>query len=394
MALTTRDALVPSAAPMDSRPCFTRVEAFVEPYTATQDIYQSYYRNSIAAFCRRERIPFSEIGSRFPDSLRFLRRVRDSPRARPLMFGRLGIAILDRLAGLFGADRENPDSAVGCYIFHRADGAVRVCIDAQDSAPVRRPDLLEWSDLYLKTNFWPSRPYPAKVVPLANLNPVVLPMQERLKGLRHSLKTLDLFAYFRVWGGSDELGGVHHNLLLLEALAHVPCRKRLLAYLVSGNIGDTAARLEKAGIPWTTRWMPRDELWRVAASSRLNIVRHGMHQCIPWRMTDLLAMGACPVLDYAATTRWHVPLVEGEHYLNLQVPYRPDEGAEVDAGALVGRVLNWLSSADLLTQISRNTARYFDEVLSPEAFGRHIALTAAAVDVAGTTAPRSLEKGI
>jgi len=105
-------------------------------------------------------------------------------------------------------------------------------------------------------------------------------------------------------------------------------------------------------------------------------------------------MGACPVLDYAATTRWHVPLREGVHYLNLGVPYRPDGGGGVDADEIVGRVGKWLASEELTQEISRNTARYFDDVLTPEALGRHIALTAAAVaasePIAGVMPERSI----
>jgi hypothetical protein len=369
------------------------VEALVEPYTTTHDAYQSYYRNSIAAFCRREHIRFAEIGSRFLTQLRFLRRLRDSPRLRPFIFGRLGITAADALADLLGADRAKPDSAVGCYVFHRPDGTVKVCIDAHDSASVTRPDLLYWSDLYFKTNFWPCHPYPAKVAPIANLNPVVFHHRDRLMDLRNIAKECDLFVFFRVWGGADEQEGVEHNLILLETLARVPCRKRLLAYLISGDIRVAASRLDKAGIPWTTTWMPRDELWRLGASSRLNIVRHGMHRCIPWRMTDALAMGACPVLDYAATTRWHVPLREGVHYLNLQVPYRPNGGVGVDTDDIIGRVENWLASEELLQRINRNTAQYFDEVLAPEALGRHIALMVAAVAVGEPTARMMLESG-
>jgi hypothetical protein len=118
--------------------------------------------------------------------------------------------------------------------------------------------------------------------------------------------------------------------------------------------------------------MPLPELWDLAARSRLNVVRHGMHQCIPWRMTDILAMGGCPVLDYAATTRWHAPLEENVHYLNLGVPYRPSGAAPFDPDEVVDRVEDWIAHKTLIGDMEQATANYFDQHLSPENLGRYI----------------------
>ena len=346
------------------------VTAVVEPYCKLHDIYQSYYRNSIAIYCSRQGIPFREIGSRVPRQLRFLRRVRHSERFQRLLPS-VGSRIVDGLAGLLGAVQSNTEHVVGCYIFRQDSAEIKICIDAHDSRLVTKPELLEWSDIYFKANYWPTETYPAKVAPVANVNPSVLTKQQLLKALRREKKELDLFVSFRVWGGADELEGVEHNLALMEALARVKCRKKLLAYLVAGDIGAAVKRLEKAGIPWTTKWVPQAQLWSDAAKSRLNIVRHGMHQCVPWRMAEILAMGGCPVLDYSATTRWHVPLVENVHYLNLDVPYRPGGGA-FPSEELVARVERWVASEDLTETISRNNQRYFDEHITPEALGRYI----------------------
>ena len=32
-------------------------------------------------------------------------------------------------------------------------------------------------------------------------------------------------------------------------------------------------------------------------TARLNVIRLGMHYCIPWRVTGALAIGSCIVLD-------------------------------------------------------------------------------------------------
>jgi len=344
------------------------VEAIVEPYNRTHDRYQAYYREALAAYCSSHGIPFRETGPRLRKQLRFLNRVRASGKLIGHPLGQKSIDILARLMGAH-AGREH---AMGAYVFHADGAAVNVAIDAFDSGEIQSDELLKWCDIYFKTNYWPTRTYPAKVLPLPNLNPDVLPHLSYLRKARKADKEWDLCAFFRVWGGTNELEGIEHNLALLEALARVKCRKYLLASLVSGDVRATAARLEKAGVPWTTAWVPRKEVWRIAARSRLNVVRHGMHECIPWRMTDMLAMGGCPVLDYAATTRWHVPLEENVHYLSLGAPFDPSGAVAFDRDEVAGRVEAWLADANGMRQIGQNTARYFDQHLTPEKLGTYI----------------------
>ena len=353
----------------------TRVEAIVEPYNRTQDRYQAYCRQSLAEYCASHGIDFCETGSRFPSQLRFLARVRASDKLRKILPGPVGRGVIDVLARLLGAAR-TPEHCLGSYIFHRGRDRVKVAVDAFDSGEILGLPQLEWADIYFKTNYWPTRSYPSKVLPMANLNPEVLTRLDYLRAARNSEKEWDLFGFFRVWGGSNELEGVEHNLALFEALAGVKCKKKLLAFLVCGDSAAAVARLEKAGVPYITTWVPQAEVWRTAARSRLNIVRHGMHQCIPWRMTETLAMGGCPVLDYAATTRWHVPLEEGVHYLNLGVPYSPSMAPETDPREVAERVESWLADRDLIPEIQRNTARYFDEHLAPKELGGYMLKTA------------------
>jgi len=343
----------------------TLVQAIVEPYNRTLDRYQAYFRRGLAEYCASHGMLFQETGSRFPGQLRFLARLRASHKFRKILPDPVGQGLTDILARLLGA-RQSPGHCMGSYIFHTGAADVKVAVDAFDSGEIQSLPLLEWCDIYFKTNYWPSRSYPSKVLPIANPNPDVLSHMEYLRTARSAEKEWDLFGFFRVWGGTDELEGVEHNLALFETLARLKCRKKLLAFLVAGDTAAAAARLEKAGVPYTTTWVPQAQVWRMAARSRLNIVRHGMHQCIPWRMTETLAMGGCPVLDYAATTRWHIPLEENVHYLNLGVPYRPSMAPEFHPEQVVERVEGWLADSHLIHDIERNTARYFDEHLTPE----------------------------
>ncbi len=360
---------------MPTKPGPARVEAIVEPYNRTHDRYQAYYRRGLAAYCAAQGIAFEETGTRFPEQLRFLYRVRASDRFRRIFPDAIGRPLIDTLARMLGA-QIGPGHALGSYVFHVGKDSVKVAVDAFDSGELQSPQLLEWCDIYFKTNYWPTRTYPATVRPLANLNPDVLPRIDDLKAARNAEKEWDLFGFFRVWGGTDELEGVEHNLALFETLARVKCRKNLLAFLVAGDTQAAASRLEKAGVPYTSKWVPQSEVWRMAARSRLNIVRHGMHQCIPWRMTETLAMGGCPVLDYAPTTRWHVPLEETVHYLHLGIPYRASAAARFDPAEVADRVERWLVDGSLIPAIGQNTARYFDENLMPEKVGEYLFRTA------------------
>jgi hypothetical protein len=122
--------------------------------------------------------------------------------------------------------------------------------------------------------------------------------------------------------------------------------------------------------------MKRARLWELTAAARLNVVRHGMHECIPWRMTESLAMGSCPVFDYAARTRWPEPLEEGEHYLNLAMPFGSSNAAAIEPREIATNVERWLANDQMLRNISANTAKYFDNHLTPPRLGEYMVTTA------------------
>ena len=83
-------------------------------------------------------------------------------------------------------------------------------------------------------------------------------------------------------------------MMLLTALSKVKCNSYILAYLVAGDISALGKRKldDIKGCLDEGKPMGPLELWENAAAARLNIVRMGNHQCVPWRMISiLLSMG-------------------------------------------------------------------------------------------------------
>jgi hypothetical protein len=359
------------------------VICYSDPYERSHDPYQAYYREGLRQLAAASGHNFTAVNLlRFPPALRWLNRLRESHtlgkrlgRARPACQ-----RLIDRAARLVGGRRRQMfgpyHGLVGQYLF-RAPGVPerRVCIDAQDSGEVGSPELLELCDLYFKTNYWRGRDYPAKVVPLCNASPQVLTAGlDHLRSLRTAEKVYDVCCIFRVWGGRNELEGIEHNLRLLEAVARAPGKKVVLAYLLAGDIPTYARRLEDQGIRWSRDPLPLLDLWRVSAQSRLNVIKLGLHSCVPWRMIELLGMGACPALDQQPFTVWPQPLQEGVHYFNLGAASPP--GAVVAEAARYDRipaaVEEILADQDRLRRVSEANALLFDRHLEPPAVGRHV----------------------
>jgi hypothetical protein len=365
-----------------------QITAYLAPYDTWHDPYQAYYREGLRAWGRRAGILFRERCPGYSRKiLRVLGALRRSTRVRQWSGRGAGLVhgALDRLARGLGASRLPPsglfDPLVGQYLFHLADGSERrVCIDSRDSGEVGSEALLGWCDWYFKTNYRQDRSYPTKVRPLVNGNPLVLGNLDELRAQRRAEPEYDLCFVVRVWGGSNEVEGIEHNLRLLEAVARVQARKYLLAYLVAGDIPASARRLEKQGIPWTATPMPMHQLWSVAARSRINVIRLGLHDCVPWRMVDLLALGACPVLDQDLRTRWPEPLEKGKHYLSLDAATAQDHPV-ADLGAydrVAERLEEWLLADEPIRTIRANNEVYFDQHLAPEVVAAYLARTVCA----------------
>ena len=190
-------------------------------------------------------------------------------------------------------------------------------------------------------------------------------------------KQYDLCCIIRAWGGTKELDGLEHNIRLIEEISKANCKKFILAYLVGENVHETIRRLDRLKIPWTTKPMPINKLWRIAAQSKLNIIRLGMFYCVPWRMIDMLAMGACPVLDRVPYTLWPQPLKENINFFSLNIDVAPSQPIAPDEqyAKIPGELESWLSDVNNIGRISKNNSKYFDHYVDPQKLGEYIIQT-------------------
>ena len=355
----------------------------ISPYEAWHDLYQKYYVSALRTYLGLSGIPVNIISlRRFPNVLYVLGSLRRTGLVNRILGSKLSDAFrksLDSFSDLVGNQHEPLGGSfhpyVGQYLFHFKDGVVKkVCIDTHDSADISSMELMNWSDLYLKTNYWQDFQYPSHVKPLYNCNPLILPHISHLRCLRKETPLYDLCFVVRVWGGRQAIGKLEHVIRLIEAVARYPGPKYILACLVVGNIDTIAKRLESQNIPWTTGRIPLRKLWHISAQSRINVIRLGVEDCIPWRMIDLLAMGACPVFDQSPHSVWPQPLIEGDHFQCLHVN-TPDGKSIADEGLyqdIPRRLEAILADTNNNNRIRSVTADYFDQFVQPEPVGRLI----------------------
>jgi len=261
---------------------------------------------------------------------------------------------------------------VGQYLFHLRCGAVRkVAIDAHDNRNIRSQAIHDWSDIYFKSNRWPSVDYGPKVLPIITGNAgITLENCRFLSSLRAVKKEYDLVFVGRIWAGGD--ANVEHNLRLFESLAKVNCKSKLLAVVFSF---DKAAedflhitqRLEKAGVSWTDNQINYGDLMSMSAASKLVVLRAGISVCIAWRMVDMLAMGACLVLDQAPVPEWPESLREEINFFNLVTRITEDcrQATEEDYSRIPLMVDSFLKSHTKIQKIREENGFYFDKNLHP-----------------------------
>jgi hypothetical protein len=372
------------------------LRAFSRPYEPFHDIYQAYYHEGLRRYCREIGAEFAVVPmTRFPQILRTLRRIQDGgPLSR--LLGRSGPrALIDtlgrRLEGRVSSPSPFFHNGVGQYLVTTTRGAHhRICIDSTDYPELPSERLVEWSDLYFKSNLWSRHEYPGTVEPIGNGDPLVLRHLSSLRDHRGILKDFDLCFVVRIWGGRTGLEGVEHNLQLLEAVNRVRGRKFVLAILVTGDVKYYADHLSRLRIPWTQKGIEARELWSLSAKSRLNILRLGMHYCIPWRVTGALAIGSCIVLDRPPLSLWPEPLREGANYLSLETGVGPDVPVATAEtyDELPARIGSWLADEGLLEEIRVANGRYFDAFVDPKKVGAHILHTVEALERTGTPGPR------
>jgi len=282
--------------------------------------------------------------------------------------------VIDRAAGRLDKAIITPsgifDTITGQYVVTTSQGREhQVCIDAADSPEIASRELCEFSDVYFKTNFWPTASYPPNVWPLVNADPLVLGRIRDLRSWRRFPKELGVFAIMHIWNGE----GVEHYIRLLKAILDAKCDKLVLAVVFDGD--ERILRLlHRARIPATTRGLKAGDLWRRTAHSTLSVVRLGVHYCIPWRVTGSLALGSCLVLDRTPFSMWAQPLLEGTNYLSLELEVGPGVpvAPQHQYDQVPTRIQDWLNQRHKIDKIARSNAEYFDAFLEPQRVGAAI----------------------
>jgi hypothetical protein len=353
------------------------VVAHSYPYDYWHDRYQETYWKALQARLGEQRFRTTGQGSIRNEFLRILRRARYSSRLRPKseQFRENLAAALDAVAR-YGGALSPTTPTVGHYSLKVNDSrTIEFLIDSSDSGDLMANEHMLNGRVLFKTNYWPTKTYPRGVLPLFNGNPIVYRHLKKLVSLRNLPAEYDFCLIVRVWGGKNETDGVEHCLRILEAANKHKGKKFLYGYLVAGNIEESQKRLTSQGIACGTQPVPMKTLWAVSARSRFNVIRLGMHDCMPWRFIDLMAMGAAPILDRAPFTQWPEELREETHYLQMNVhpsitPVMPT--TKFDYSIIPAMLDSYLSDPSIESRVRRSAALYFDKWLTPQAAGDYI----------------------
>ena len=357
------------------------VKTSIRPYYFDHGFIQAYYKEAIKQYLINIGGNYCENSmSRFPNILQFLGKIKKSYRLRQAVGdSRWLYNLIDGFARWMEGPIVTPSSffkmAVGQYVFVAAEGIEgRVCIDVHDSGEIRSPELLQWCDIYFKTNFWTNSHYLPKVLPMVNGNPIAIGNLAFLRSLQNVEKEYDICFIVRIYTEVYDEDQIEHNIRLLEAISRTNCRKYLFAYLTGGRTKEISLRLDRQKIAWSTAPMPLHKLWQISAGSRLAVIRLGIYYCIPWRMTDMLAMGACPVLESPPFTIWPKPLLENTNFLTFGLDIGPNKAVAGEGGytEIPSKVLTWLSDKSLIDGIRKENIEYFDNHIAPEKLGKYI----------------------
>ena len=263
-------------------------------------------------------------------------------------------------------------NGIGQYAFLLKNGGrVRVAIDADDHPSIQNQKILDWADVYFKTNLWPDLKYPEKVHPIVTGNSMVnMDSVVYLKSLRKLPKLYDFIFVSRIYAGPG--ANVEHNIRLFEELAKIPCRSKIRAIFLGFPKDDPEMhkywkRLEAAGVEASMDHFSFNELMTMSAQSRLCVIRAGIHSCITWRLINMLCIGAAIVLDANPFSSWPEPLREGENFLSLGLRITPECGPapKEDYDSIVWKMEKFLNDRTILQKIGENNARYFDEYAHP-----------------------------
>jgi hypothetical protein len=357
-----------------------RVFSYSRVYDFWHDTYQAYYLYSLEKFLtQRGSLEKIQLG-RCSKLLWTMRKVRDYggfAKIVPLwpQFQRSIDSLAKWIEGPVYTPSNDFCNIVGQYLFKIDGYVIKVCVDASDSGLISSESLLQWSDVYFKTNYWVSREYPEKVLPLANGNPNLIGNMPQLFRLRAVRKKYDLCFVVRIRCGSRTSQNlIEHHIRLLEEIRRIKGKNYILAVLRGQKIDNIRTKLDKLGIRWVSKPIPMRSLWNISAKSQVTVMRLGAHFCVPWRMFDTLAMGACPILDHGPYTVWHSPLVSGKNYLDLALNISPSwpVAPNFQYNKIQEKIECWLSNPEKISNIQKANALYFDKFLTPKKLGKAI----------------------
>lgn len=283
------------------------------------------------------------------------------------------------------------ENGVGRFEVQFSKACVRVAIDTHDGRGIPDPGALEWSQLYLKSNFWPTIDYGSKVRPLVCGNGALDQQRiARLVSMRNRPRNLDLVFVAKLWPGTPGSptywNPVEHVVRVFETLAKLPIRAHLRAVVVplAGQAPfprHYLERLSAAGVRATTDDITVEELWSATSGAQLAFLRPGKHLCVSWRMIDHLAMGAATLCDHAAYPQWPVPLRADGEFLDCDCGLGPDESLPSPERyeRIAETVMTLLRQPERMAAAREAAARYFDAHAAPARIARYLVDSARAV---------------
>lgn len=266
------------------------------------------------------------------------------------------------------------ENYVGRYLFKNkcTREEVKVAIDASDGSHVAKSEVLSWADIYFKTNKWPLLSYPKKVKPLVTGNGYLTKKSiDFLKSLRSVRREYDVVYWAKIWDTEDPKVDTsnlrEHQLRLFETLARVDGKKNLLAVLLPANKpfeSEIRGRLKKAKVPVQCGWKGINSqcFWRNLANSKVVFYRAGNHLCTSWRITDLLCMGACVILDGKPHAEWPRALSASSNFVDGGCRLSNDYALPLwNRYECLKRIIEQtLERPDEIRRIRRNNQQYFD----------------------------------
>ena len=279
------------------------------------------------------------------------------------------------------SNRSEKSNHVGRYSVEIDSNRFNVVIDDADGKGIRDEDALNWSDIYFKANKWPDLEYPMKVYPIVNGNGKLdFNKINAIKNHRHTEKKVELVYMSKLWSRPDCFENiVEHQVRVFEVLAELDCTKHLRAIVFKdpqNKLSKYLKRLDAAGVEWSHSWGDINSavFWNELAGAKIVFQRSGNHHCISWRMTDLLCMGACIVMDKSPYPQWPVPLEHGKHFVNCDCGFAPDYSIPPKERYrnITRAVEELLKDEEAQYQYRKNSREYFDHYATPQKVAAYV----------------------